>query len=99
MTQSVTCTANVKWSISVPPDLDEATQIYLASHGGKKGALSALVQKAVSRYIIFFANQGDEGRTAYFPDYHKTILTRSLRMELRGRRVSLNKWTRTMVKR
>lgn len=52
MTQSVTCTANVKWSISVPPDLDEATQIYLASHGGKKGALSALVQKAVSRYII-----------------------------------------------
>ena len=31
----------------------EATQIYLASHGGKKGALSALVQKAVSRYIIF----------------------------------------------
>ena len=53
MTQSVTCTANVKWSISVPPDLDEATQIYLASHGGKKGALSALVQKAVSRYIIF----------------------------------------------
>ncbi len=36
MTQSVTCTANVKWNISVPPDLDEATQIYLASHGGKK---------------------------------------------------------------
>ena len=56
MTQSVTCTANVKWSISVPPDLDEATQIYLASHGGKKGALSALVQKAVSRYIIFSLN-------------------------------------------
>ena len=53
MTQSVTCTATVKWNISVPPDLDEATQIYLASHGGKKEALSALVQKAVSRYIIF----------------------------------------------
>ena len=52
MTQSVTCTANVKWNISVPPDFDEATRIYLASQGGKKGALSALVQKAVSRYIL-----------------------------------------------
>ena len=52
MTRSVTRTANVKWNISVPPDFDEATRIYLASQGGKKGALSALVQKAVSRYII-----------------------------------------------
>ena len=52
MTQSVICNSNVKWSISVPPDFDEATRIYLASHGGKKGALSSLVQKAVSRYII-----------------------------------------------
>lgn len=53
MTQSVICNSNVKWNISVPPDFDEATRIYLASHGGKKGALSSLVQKAVSRYIIF----------------------------------------------
>ena len=52
MTQSVLCNSNVKWNISVPPDFDEATRIYLASHGGKKGALSSLVQKAVSRYII-----------------------------------------------
>ena len=52
MTQSVICNSNVKWIISVPPDFDEATRIYLASHGGKKGALSSLVQKAVSRYII-----------------------------------------------
>lgn len=52
MTQSVICNSNVKWNISVPPDFDEATRIYLASHGGKKGALSSLVQKAVSRYII-----------------------------------------------
>ena len=52
MTQSVICNSNVKWNISVPPDFDEATRIYLASHGGTKGALSSLVQKAVSRYII-----------------------------------------------
>ena len=52
MTQSVICNSNVQWNISVPPDFDEATRIYLASHGGKKGALSSLVQKAVSRYII-----------------------------------------------
>ena len=52
MTRSVTRTTNVKWNISVPPDFDEATRIYLASQGGKKGTLSALVQKAVSRYII-----------------------------------------------
>ena len=52
MTQSVICNSNVKWNISVPPDFDEATRIYLASHGGKKGALSSLVQKAVSRYIL-----------------------------------------------
>ncbi|HBN73819.1 MAG TPA: hypothetical protein DD376_03570, partial [Sutterella sp.] len=32
--------------------LHEATRIYLASQGGKKGALSSLVQKAVSRYIL-----------------------------------------------
>ena len=52
MTQSAARIANVKWNISVPPDFDEATRIYLASQGGKKGALSSLVQKAVSRYIM-----------------------------------------------
>ncbi len=52
MTQSAVRTTNATWSISVPPDLDEATRTYLASQGGKKGALSALVQKAVSRYIL-----------------------------------------------
>ena len=52
MTQSATRIANVKWNISVPPDFDEATRIYLASQGGKKGSLSSLVQKAVSLYIL-----------------------------------------------
>ncbi|WP_206340491.1 ribbon-helix-helix domain-containing protein [Sutterella wadsworthensis] len=52
MTQPATRIANVKWNISVPPDFDEATRIYLASQGGKKGSLSSLVQKAVSRYIL-----------------------------------------------
>lgn len=52
MPQSATRTANVKWNISVSPDFDAATRIYLASQGGKKGSLSSLVQKAVSRYIL-----------------------------------------------
>ena len=52
MTQSAARVANVKWNISVPPDFDEATRIYLASQGGKKGSLSSLVQKAVSLYIL-----------------------------------------------
>lgn len=52
MSRSATRIANVKWNISVPPDFDEATRIYLASQGGKKGSLSSLVQKAVSRYIL-----------------------------------------------
>lgn len=52
MTEAVTPSPNVRWNISVPPDFDEATRIYLASQGGKKGALSLLVQKAVSRYIL-----------------------------------------------
>ena len=72
MTQSVICNSNVKWNISVPPDFDEATRIYLASHGGKKGALSSLVQKAVSRYII--SSLAEEAkRGAYF----RTITRRS----------------------
>lgn len=52
MTRSAARVANVKWNISVPPEFDEATRIYLASQGGRKGSLSALVQKAVSRYIL-----------------------------------------------
>lgn len=43
---------NVKWNISVSPEFDEATRIFLASQGGNKGALSALVQNAVSLYIL-----------------------------------------------
>lgn len=52
MAQSAVRSTNVKWNISVPPEFDEATRIYLASQGGKKGSLSMLVQKAVSRYIL-----------------------------------------------
>ena len=52
MKQSGVRTVNVKWNISVAPEFDEATRFFLASQGGKKGALSELVQKAVSRYIL-----------------------------------------------
>ena len=43
---------NVKWNIYVPREFDEATRDFLASQGEEKMALSALVQKAVSGYII-----------------------------------------------
>ncbi len=52
MTELTARTKSVKWNISVTPEFDEATRIFLASQGGKKGALSNLVKKAVSRYIL-----------------------------------------------
>ena len=52
MSQSVVRTANVKWDISVPSKFDEEIRFYLASQGENKESLSALVQKAVSRYIL-----------------------------------------------
>lgn len=52
MTQSADRKANVTWCISVPAEFDEAARLYLASHGGRQGDLSKLVQKAVSRYIL-----------------------------------------------
>ena len=50
MMQSDDRPAKVRWNLSVPPDLDEAARLYLASQGG--GSLSALVRKAVSCYIL-----------------------------------------------
>ena len=52
MPQTAKRITNVEWNITVSQELDEATRIFLASQGGEKGALSALVQKAVSGYII-----------------------------------------------
>ena len=52
MLQSAASSPNVRWNISVPPDFDESTRLFLASQGGKKGALSSLVQKAIARYIL-----------------------------------------------
>lgn len=52
MTQSSVCKGNVKWNISVPSEFDEEIRFFLASQGGIKEDLSALVIKAVSRYIL-----------------------------------------------
>lgn len=52
MTQSAVCKGNVKWNISVPSEFDEEIRFFLASQGGIKEDLSALVKKAVSRYIL-----------------------------------------------
>ena len=52
MTQSAVCKGKVKWNISVPSEFDEEIRFFLASQGGIKEDLSALVKKAVSRYIL-----------------------------------------------
>lgn len=52
MTQSAVCKGNVKWNISVPSEFDEEIRFFLASQEGIKEDLSALVKKAVSRYIL-----------------------------------------------
>ena len=52
MRQSTASPPNVRWNISVPPDFDKSTRLFLASQGGKKQALSSLVQKAVASYIL-----------------------------------------------
>ncbi|HIU84537.1 MAG TPA: hypothetical protein IAC66_04115 [Candidatus Aphodousia gallistercoris] len=52
MTASTSNVADVKWIISVPADFDKETRSYLASQGAGEEALSALVQTAVSRYIL-----------------------------------------------
>lgn len=60
MTQSTVCKGNVKWNISVPSEFDEEIRFFLASQGGIKEDLSALVKKAVSRYIL--ASLSGEGK-------------------------------------
>lgn len=52
MTQSAVCKGNVKWNISVPSEFDEEIRFFLSSQGEIKEDLSALVKKAVSRYIL-----------------------------------------------
>lgn len=52
MPQSAVCKGNVKWNISVPSEFDEEIRFFLASQGGIKEDLSALVKKAVFRYIL-----------------------------------------------
>lgn len=52
MTQSAVCKGNVKWNISAPSEFDDEIRFFLASQGGIKEDLSALVKKAVSRYIL-----------------------------------------------
>ena len=52
MTQTEIDTNKVVWKISVPREMDEAVRLYLVSQGEKTDALSNLVQKAVSCYLL-----------------------------------------------
>lgn len=52
MTQTEIDTNKVVWKISVPREMDEAVRLYLASQEEKTDALSDLVQKAVSCYLL-----------------------------------------------
>ena len=52
MTRTEIDTNKVVWKISVPREMDEAVRLYLASQEEKTDALSNLVQKAVSCYLL-----------------------------------------------
>ena len=52
MTQTEIDTNKVVWKISVPREMDEAVRLYIASQEEKTDALSDLVQKAVSCYLL-----------------------------------------------
>lgn len=52
MTRTEIDTNKVVWKISVPREMDEAVRLYLASQEEKTDALSDLVQKAVSCYLL-----------------------------------------------
>lgn len=42
---------HVRWSVSITSDLDAEARMYLRHHDNKKGALSKLVERAVSEYL------------------------------------------------
>jgi len=52
MTRSTAFKTSVKWDISVPSEFNDDIVSFLASQDEKTEDLSALVQKAVSRYIL-----------------------------------------------
>lgn len=52
MNQSATRKVSIKWDITVPSQFNDDIVSFLASQGKKTEDLSALVQKALSRYIL-----------------------------------------------
>lgn len=85
MTQSAVCKGNVKWNISVPSEFDEEIRFFLASQGGIKEDLSALVKKAVSRYILASLS-GEAKNKVKNSSLSQKIWTKSLLTVLLGQR-------------
>lgn len=52
MNQSATRKVSIKWDITVPSQFNDDIVSFLASQGKKTEDLSALVQKALFRYIL-----------------------------------------------
>ena len=44
---------SVRWNVAVSPDTDQAVRMFIAAQGGgRKGALSRLIEEAVRSYIL-----------------------------------------------
>lgn len=52
MTKRDSCIGEVKWTVTVPAELDESVRRYLASRGKGVDGLSELVQKAVAGHLL-----------------------------------------------
>lgn len=85
MTQSAVCKGNVKWNISVPSEFDEEIRFFLASQGGIKEDLSALVKKPY--LVIFWLLSREKPKTKLkIQAFLKKIWTKSLLTVLLGQR-------------
>lgn len=87
MTKRDSCIGGVKWTVTVPAELDESVRRYLASRGKGVDGLSELVQKAVAGHLLSLSVREckEEVRKAGLTQQE---LERSLKTESPGRKSS-----------
>lgn len=57
-----------RWIVTVSKDTDASLRSYLAEHGGKKGALSKFVERAVNTALLRATIRKIQERNAHIPD-------------------------------
>lgn len=60
--------ANVRWNLVIPEETDRSVRMHLAAHGGKKGDLSAFVEKAVAWELLRSASAEAKEATKDIPE-------------------------------